>query len=181
MVLPSCIKSRSVTAFWRCMKRSFSNHLLSVSYSFIVYKDFLQCATPKVLSVLTPAFCGWMQPWEPAGLWNVSVDVVTGVQRQPALAISVGVLWQCLQRAFVPTAAFLLPCSPPSQHNGRAGTARAWGVRSGVRYLRPFSHSNPVWVILDCVKKEKKIKKKNWRGLEGISRNITLQSAGPRH
>lgn len=87
-----------------------------------------------------------------------------------------GVLWQCLQQGSITTAVFALEAVPTAENWARE---RAWGVRSEVRYLRPFSHSSPVWVILYCVKKKKN--KKNWRGLERISKNITLQSVGPRH
>lgn len=111
--------------------------------------------------------------WEPARLEFLCLCGNIGSERAKAWSWALcGVLWQYLQWDFTSPVGFIFPVSIMEKW----ALWRAWGVRSGVRYLRPFSHSSAVWVILHCVKK-----KKNWRGLERISKNITLRSAGPRH
>lgn len=127
------------------------SHRLNISEIFIVYKDFLKSPKPKIFSVpvlwlntntktcrTVEFFClrGTMST-ETAEAWSSVVAVA---------AMALG------HRGCVCP---LAPCDV-FLYNGKVAPGRAWGVRSGVRYLRPFSHSSPVWVILYCVKKRRR-------------------------
>lgn len=132
----------------------FCSQLLNIIEILIVYKVF------KTFRSILRHLQYWHLPCfmhqhgrENLPDWNFPVYVVTWAQRDPKPGVSIGVLWQYLQWSFTTTAGFIFPVSIMEMR----ALWRAWGVGSGVRYLRPFSHSTAVWVILYCVKKKKKI------------------------